>query len=262
MSNVPLSAKEALAVRDGRRAAPDGARLAAGPRAGERGDAPRQGSVPPSAARPTAGEPTGRSTGRQPEKNTGENTLQPAAEPEVREEDSSARVGGAGRRQAGPPAAHSAAELFLRSLVHDGPHLAMSTTVVRRLAPLVERWLASGLPLDQIRRTLTQGLTTGVRSAVAVLSWRLEHTLPAVPPPAPAGHRPEPRVFRMRECARSASHTQPRLFTPPPGSGELLCPDCRADPPAAAPADATPEAPHAGPGFARFRAARRRRRTG
>ncbi len=67
VSNTPLSAKEALAVRDGLRPAPGGARFS------ER--VHKDG--PPSAAQPTPGEPTGPAVGRLPKKNTGENTTQP-----------------------------------------------------------------------------------------------------------------------------------------------------------------------------------------
>jgi hypothetical protein len=67
VSNSPLSAKEAIAVRDGLQPAPGAAHLAAG------------ADGPPSDRKPAAGEPTGQAVDRHPEENTGKNTHQPAS---------------------------------------------------------------------------------------------------------------------------------------------------------------------------------------
>jgi hypothetical protein len=258
VSNAPLSAKEALAVRDGLRPTPGGARFTE--RAHEDGS--------PSAAQPTPGEPTGPPVGRLPKKNTGENTTRPTGPaPEPAAEPTESGAPGTGVRpdtEPGPwrrpdapardaepaPATHAAAEALLLSLSRIDPRLAMSAHTARRWAPLAARWLESGLPELQIRHALTEGLSSA-RRPLGALHWRLQHALPEVPPPpppAPAVPAPEPRVARMREC--STRHDQPRLFTPPPGSDEKLCRECRTtDKP-------TPPPPPAGSGYAEFAATR------
>ncbi|MGH3310862.1 MAG: hypothetical protein ACRDP3_09775 [Streptomyces sp.] len=263
ISNVTLTAEDAVAVRDGHRQAYGRARLIT-----DEPTAPRhQQPTVPGAGFPAVGEPSSRGGGRQPQKNTGENTTNqpPVPEPESQDADASDSRPGTGRREpvtdeprpSGPEPVGGAvtladAEALLRSFVRTDNRLAIPARTARRWAPLVARWLATGLQPDQIRRTLTQGLADA-RSPLGVLRWRLEHALPDIPPPAPTAPRPEPRVARMRECA--GTHLHPRLFTPLPGSEEMLCRDCRADGrhPAAAPPPPTPT----GSGYERFRAARR-----
>ncbi len=238
VSNAALSAKEALAVRDGLRPAPDGARLTAG--AGE--------PVSPGAGSPTVGRPTGRAVGGQPLENTSENTIQPTSSAPSDDEE--------------PPGSRAAAKALLRSLGHADARFAMSARTARAWAPLAEPWLDTGLTPEQVRHTLTQGLA-GARSPLAVLRWRLEHALPDIEPPAPAGPKPEPRVPHMRECR--TRHTQTRLFTPKPGSDEPLCPDCRGEgrpiPEADQPQQAEQAQPQR-PGFEEYVAARPPRRPG
>ncbi|EST22106.1 hypothetical protein N566_26810 [Streptomycetaceae bacterium MP113-05] len=247
ISNTPLSAKEALAVRDGLRPAPGGARIDRD--AGE-------GEGQPSVGKPAAGQPTGPVAGRLPEENTGEITTQPTSphpEPEA-EPPPSETAGPVGGRESAQ-AERAAAEALLLSLGRLDPQLAMPAHTARRWAPLAAKWLAGGMSPLGIRHALTDGLE-GARNPLGALRWRLENTLPEVPeitPPPPSDPRPEARVTGMRECR--TRHTQPRLFTPPPGSDEELCPDCRVSghPESAS----TPES--AGSGYAEFTAARGRR---
>lgn len=230
ISNVPLSAKQAIAVRDGLRPAPKGARLhGAG------------GCRQPTTAPPTAGQPTGRRACRQPQKDPGENTpptTTPAPEPQVPD----------GHRDDG--------ERLLRSLAYGDRSLAMSARTARHWAPLAAAWLDSGMPRDRIRRALTDGLGDA-RNPLGALRWRLEHALPddcAAPAPASASSSktpPEPpRLRGMRECR--TRHTQPRLFLPRPGHEDDRCADCRAE----QAADAAPTTP-AGAGYAEYLAARK-----
>lgn len=235
IANTALSAKEALAVRDGLRPTPGGARLTAGAEERKR----------PSAAEPAAGEPTGPSVGRQPQENTRENTSQP--------------TGSVHESAAEVPGGLAAAEALLLSVAKLDPQFAMSARTARRWAPLMAKWLDSGLSPLRIRHTLTEGLESA-RKPLGALRWRLEHALPEVPPPPapspaePAAPAPEVRVSGMREC--EGSHTYPRLFTPPPGSDEKLCSACHATEPPPPPLEV-------GSGFTRYAAARqecRRRR--
>ncbi|MFR9755065.1 hypothetical protein [Streptomyces sp. TR06-5] len=105
----------------------------------------------------------------------------------------------------------------------------MSARTARRWAPLAAKWLETGLSKLRIRQALTEGLDSA-RKPLGALHWRLQHALPEATPPsaqatAAEAPTPEPRVARMREC--TTRHGQPRLFTPPPGADETLCPDCR-----------------------------------
>jgi hypothetical protein len=252
VSNTPLSSKEALAVRDGLRPAPGGARFSE--RANDDGR--------PSAAQPAPGAPTGPPAGRLPERNTGENTTRPtgpAPEPAGGPPESTTpdtepgadRTEAPARNAERAPATHAAAEALLLSLGRFDPQLAMSPHTARRWAPFAAQWLESGLSKLRIRNALTEGLDSA-RKPLGALHWRLQHALPdATPPPqatAPAAPAPEPRVARMRECI--TRHEQPRLFTPPSRSDEKLCPDCRT-------IQVSPPSLEASSGYAVYAAARR-----
>jgi hypothetical protein len=280
ISNESLTAEQAASVRDGRRPAPGRARLLTD-RPAESAEPPAQQPSPPSGCFPAAGEPTRRSGGRLPKKNTGEETPTnqpppPAADPESQHAPAAPtdplvtacptpadpappeRPRPAGPEPTVEDAALAEAEGLLLSLGRIETRLALPARTARRWAPLAAAWLAAGLTPHQIRRTLTQGLAD-THSPVGALRWRLEHVLPDVPPPPPpvAAPPPEPRLARTRECA--GPHTQPCLFTPPPGSDVKLCPACLLDgeePPQPPP----PKAP--GSGYEEFRACREAARRG
>ncbi|EST36835.1 hypothetical protein N566_16100 [Streptomycetaceae bacterium MP113-05] len=254
VSNAPLSTKEALAVRDGLRPTPGGARLSR--------DA---GEGRPSARNPAAGEPTGPPVGRPPEKNTGENTTQPTGPArEPADEPPQAPTpepptGGQGPEESAQvsSAGLAAAETLLLSLGRLDPQLSLPVGTARNWAPLAAKWLDSGLSALRIRHALTEGLETA-RKPLGALRWRLEHALPEAPPtpvpvPETTSAKPEPRTSRMRECR--TRHTQPRLFTPPPGGDEGLCPDCRV----LGRRRAEPLPPPTSTGYAAFRTARQAR---
>ncbi|EST38565.1 hypothetical protein N566_06780 [Streptomycetaceae bacterium MP113-05] len=251
ISNTPLSAKEALAVRDGLQPTPGAAHLAT------------KADAPPSDRKPAAGEPTDQAVGRQPQENTEKNTHQPApsaperaaevaAEPPQDQAEPGTTSDGA-QRSGESSTRLLDAEAFLHSLGRDDARLSLPRHTARRLAPLAVDWLDTGLPRDQLRHTLTQGLADA-RSTVALLRWRLANALPDAPPPPPSGPRPQPRLSGMRECR--TRHTQPRLFTPTPGSDDDLCPNCRTA--TGAPGD-DPE-PLDAPGFTAFLSAREAKR--
>ena len=257
VSNTPLSAKEALAVHDGLRPVPGGARFS------ER--VHRDG--PPSAAQPTAGGPTGRAVGRLPEKNTGENTTQPTGPDPEPVPSQQCRAPQAPTSDRTPNRARSVVPTHQPATRNPhpprmpprrrccSPSAGLTPNspcrhVQRGVRPAPAKWLASGLSELRIRQALTEGLDSA-RKPLGALHWRLQHALPDVPPPpphAPAVPAPEPRVARMRECA--TRHDQPRLFTPPPGSDEKLCRECRTT------GEPAPPPPSAGSGFAAFAAAR------
>ncbi|MGH3325220.1 MAG: hypothetical protein ACRDOV_12495, partial [Streptomyces sp.] len=183
VSNVPLTVAQAMALREGRDRSTRQPRQA-------------RPAEPPTAARPTAGQPTGRSADPQPQEETQE-------------------------KNSHPPTTPGEAERLLLSLREDDPHLAMSARTARRWAPLALPWLALGLPREQVVRTLTQGLADA-RSPLGALRWRLQHALPeAAPSPDPSTTAPS-RVACMREC--EGNHLQPRLFLP--SADETRCPDC------------------------------------
>ncbi|MCT2590738.1 hypothetical protein LHJ74_12595 [Streptomyces sp. N2-109] len=230
VSNTPLSANEALAVRDGLLPAPGGARLTTA------------ADAQPSAVRRAARQRTDRPVGRLPEKNIWENTTQPTA-PAAEEADE--------------PGTLAAAETLLFSLAKVDPDLALPLRTARNWAPLAAKWLESGLSRPQVRHALTEGLTSA-RKPLGALRWRLEHALPEPPPPlqlSPAMPKPQPRITGMRECR--TRHTQPRLFRPEQGGDQDLCPDCRT---AQDRTTAHAPQPREHTGLAAFRDARERKR--
>ncbi|MEV1006365.1 hypothetical protein [Streptomyces sp. NPDC049881] len=88
------------------------------------------------------------------------------------------------------------------------PRLALGAADAAALAPLVEPWLARGVPEPEARGLLTAGLPPVVHSARALLANRLTRKLPAQRTPAPAPLRecascrdPLPRRARQPLCA-------------------------------------------------------------
>ncbi|MFI0909896.1 hypothetical protein [Streptomyces abikoensis] len=209
VSNVPLSAEEALVARDGDRPA----------------EPPT--AVEPTAVEPATGEPEGRSVGRSQE-NTEGNTQNPPSQPSP-----------------SSPLIERGA-LALSSVSHRERQLRLTGREVTGLAPLAAEWFLRGASLTDLREALTLGLPERVHSAAALVRDRLTRKMPPVPSfteqrtaaaPKPL---PEPRVASMRECR--GEHVQPRLFRPV--AEETLCPACRREQAAETATTTAMETPH------------------
>ncbi|WLQ64898.1 MULTISPECIES: hypothetical protein [Streptomyces] len=207
LSNVPLTPEEASALRHGRT------------------------EQPPSARKPTVGDPAGRVAGRQlpvgeeQEKNCPHPPSEarpedrPEGRPEVRPE--------VGLQVAlGPEAAEG--ERVLLSLRHVRRELYLGVKEARGLAELAGRWLLRGVSAGELRRVLTSELPgDGVRSAVGFLRFRLLHKmppeLPAAPSPEPAAT--PPRVAELVACTVVGPEGDVHVFRPL--SDETECGPCR-----------------------------------
>ncbi|MBB5121354.1 hypothetical protein [Streptomyces eurocidicus] len=218
ISNVPLPAERAVAVRDGR----------------------------PTDGLPTAGGPEGRSVGR-PQKNTEENISHPPSPAPVavsehaagqayvagREDTNASRASGPDPVCAVPAPFVERGAQALAAVSHGERRLRLSGREVAALAPLAGDWLRRGSTVADIREALTQWLPDRVHSPAGLVRDRLTRKRPEAPTFAEqraaerstAVARSGPRVAEMRECA--GEHVQPRLFRPV--DGEALCPSCRCD---------------------------------
>ncbi|MBB5117080.1 hypothetical protein [Streptomyces eurocidicus] len=186
VSNVPLTAEDALRVRDGGQPADSGA------------PAPATTSPPPTPPNPAAGEPTPRSVGR-PHKKKEENTSHPPH-----------------------PLAERGAQA-LAAVSHTERRLRLSGRDVARLAPLAAEWLLRGATLTDLREALTHGLPERVHSPAGITRDRLLRKMPdrdtgpatpPVPPPQPlrlctggCGRmmRPVSDETRCRDCRLKAT---------------------------------------------------------
>ncbi|GGX83597.1 hypothetical protein [Streptomyces hiroshimensis] len=190
VSSVPLSAEEALGVREGGR---------------------------PTGGIPAAGEPTGRSVGRLPEDNNGENNFHPpfpAAERPV--------------PPAPPVPPEPLVERGARALAavsRSEGRLRLSAPDVARLAPLAGEWFQRGAPMADFREALTARLPRVVHHPAGLVRDRLLRKMPQAPTFAEqraSAPRVPSRVAGMQECR--GDHVQPRLFRPV--GDEALCRDC------------------------------------
>ncbi|MEW2580108.1 hypothetical protein [Streptomyces syringium] len=215
ISNVPLTAAEAAAARDGR----------------------------PSDQPPTAGEPNRRAVGRSPKKtekktyNPPTPDLAPADEPEATADEAPAVSGREGEGSSAttrPPVGAvplplvERGGLALAAVAHAEPRLRLSGRNVAELAVLAGEWFQRGGGMLDLREALTSGLPEVVHSPAALVRNRLMRKMPSTPTFAEqreADRRAAAgaRVAEMREC--TGAHVQPRLFRPV--DGEALCPSCR-----------------------------------
>ncbi|MFJ2898916.1 hypothetical protein ACIO87_28970 [Streptomyces sp. NPDC087218] len=190
VSSVPLTAEEALAVRNGR------------PTAAVRDECP-------TAACPAAGEPKGRAAGRHPENTPAGNTsIPPSPPPMVSERDREAR------------------ELIAGITTLD-PRLTVPRGMVPQLVALASQWLDLGHTADDVRGRVRRGLPgreRAIHRPGGLLRYLLREPEPVPPPVAPPATTPPPRLTAMRECA-GPHHMQPMLFTPE--GDEELCGLCR-----------------------------------
>ncbi|MDQ0992655.1 hypothetical protein [Streptomyces sp. V3I7] len=194
VSNMPLSAEEAAAVR------------ASGVQ-----EVVSVSAAVPADEFPTVGEPVGRVVGRHPEKPVRENTSLPPATVSVSEEQHLA-----------------SARQVVESLGDLDSRLRMPRGMFPQLAALVAEWLASGHTAadvrEQVRRALP-GRERRIHRPGGLVRYVLREVPPPPPVPAPAPTSPRlPRVAQMREC-ESGRHTQPLLFQPV--EDEVLCRGCR-----------------------------------
>ncbi|UQI48446.1 hypothetical protein M1P56_31055 [Streptomyces sp. HU2014] len=177
VSNVPLSAEEALCLRDG---------------------------FPPTVAVPAVGQPTPPSVGHHPH-NTQENTenplSQPSPEPAVTATD-------------GVP--HPLIErggLVIASVSHRDRRLRLTGRDVQQLAALAGEWLLRGATVKDLREALTDGLPDRVHSPVALIRNRLIRKMPDVASFAAQASAPPPAPQPLRDCAGGCA----RVFRPVAG---------------------------------------------
>ncbi|MDT0453787.1 hypothetical protein [Streptomyces hesseae] len=217
ISNVPLTAVEAAAARDGR----------------------------PSVPSPAAGEPNRPAVGRSPKKTEKKNynPPTPGPAPVVEPEPVADEVPVAAEREGEdlstsmqssvctvPPPLVERGGLALAAIAHVEPRLRLSGRDVAKLAVLAGEWFQRGGGMSDLREALVSGLPEVVHSPGALVCNRLTRKMPTAPTFAElreADRRAtaEPRVGGMRECA--GEHTQPRLFRPV--DAETLCPTCHSD---------------------------------
>jgi hypothetical protein len=100
---------------------------------------------------------------------------------------------------------------LLAGLRRREPRLLLSARDVHRLTPAVRTWLDRGVDPEQITRTLTGDLPTGIiRRPAGLLRHRLTEWLPPVLPAAPAGVLQQPDPFQTCDgCERAFRAPEP-----------------------------------------------------
>ncbi|WP_372406770.1 hypothetical protein [Streptomyces luteireticuli] len=159
ISDVPLDAEEARAVRDG---------------------------WSPTAVEPAVGEPRARSVGRPQKKKTGEKTCLPPSQP--------SRAPAAEPAPAPPQPEHPLAARGARALAavsHSERRLRLTGRDVRELAPLAGEWLLRGASTNDILDALVNGLPEPVHHPAALIRNRLTRKMPDAPRIRPP-RAPEP----------------------------------------------------------------------
>ncbi|MFJ8865617.1 hypothetical protein ACIRD6_07610 [Streptomyces sp. NPDC102473] len=203
LSNVPLSAEEAAALR------------------GVRAEGP------PTDRKPTVGEPAGRVVGPQVpvDEEQEKNYPHPPSEAEPEElADLGPEPQPEAETELSPEAQEG--ERVLLSLRHVRRELYLGVREARGLAELAARWLLRGVSAGELRRVLTSELPRdGVRSAVGFLRFRLLHKMPPeLPVEAVPRAAAPPRVPELLTCA-AASEGEEHVFRPV--ADETECRDCR-----------------------------------
>ncbi|MFJ9089716.1 hypothetical protein ACIRL3_45605 [Streptomyces sp. NPDC102384] len=117
---------------------------------------------------------------------------------------------------------------FLERLADREPALRLGARDVESLAPLIDGALATGVTETDLRRCLTTDLPRALRSAAALVRYRLENRPPTPAPPTPVVGK---RVAPLGECAECRDPL-------PRGVGKGICRACAgiAVKPASAPA--------------------------
>ncbi|WP_063776239.1 hypothetical protein [Streptomyces sp. WM6386] len=106
---------------------------------------------------------------------------------------------------------------FLARLGDHTPSLRLGAGEVERLTPLAARWLATGATEAELRQAVTADLPVPVKSAAALISYRLKARTPTTPAP----HK---RVAPLGECTECRDPL-------PRGTGKGICRNCAALPP-------------------------------
>ncbi|WP_370421929.1 hypothetical protein AB8O64_27515 [Streptomyces sp. QH1-20] len=216
ISNVPLTADDAVEVRDGR----------------------------PADVIPAAGAPEGRAVGRSP-RNTDENNYNPpspsaipddqdGAEPSAEREGEPISPEATESTDAAAPSVPAPlverAGRALAAVSHSERRLRLSGREVAALAPLVGEWFQRGAGMAELRDALTSGLPEAVHSPAGIVRDRLVRKMPTAPTFAEqrAAERraaAPSRVAGAREC--QGDHVQAMLFRPV--ADEVLCRQCRCE---------------------------------
>ncbi|MEU3651809.1 hypothetical protein AB0E67_03000 [Streptomyces sp. NPDC032161] len=198
VSSVPLTAEEAVAMRDGC----------------------------PTAACPTAGRPEGRVTGRHPEKTPeGKTSNHPPAP--ARFPAAEAEAGAETRTEVRQ--APDAAQELVDSITALDPRLNVPRGMLPQLAALAAQWLDMGHTADDVRAAVRRslpGMDRIIHRPGGLLRYVLCDPRPArtpATPVRPAVSASPPRLSLMRECA--GAHTQPFLFLPV--GDEECCGSCQ-----------------------------------
>ncbi|MFB8773779.1 helix-turn-helix domain-containing protein [Streptomyces broussonetiae] len=119
---------------------------------------------------------------------------------------------------------HERAVSLLAGLRRTDERLTLSRREVERLAPVVAEWLEGGASAATVHRTLTADLPGELRSASALVGYRLRESLPPPLPAVPVF--PAPGVGRSRPHPFQDCDGCDRVFrAPEPG----LCRSCRAE---------------------------------
>jgi hypothetical protein len=103
---------------------------------------------------------------------------------------------------------------FLTRLGDHAPSLRLGAGEVERLTPLVARWLATGATEADLRQAVTADLPTPVKSAAALISYRLKVRTP----------RPPPRASESNHSANAASAATPCHAAPAKASAAAARP--------------------------------------
>lgn len=107
---------------------------------------------------------------------------------------------------------------FLSRLGDHTPSLRLGAGEVERLTPLAARWLATGATEADLRLAVTADLPTPVKSAAALIAYRLKAR-------TPAPRAPRKRAEPLGECTECRDPL-------PRGTGRGVCRRCATLPPA------------------------------
>ncbi|MFE5092111.1 hypothetical protein ACFRCI_17400 [Streptomyces sp. NPDC056638] len=171
----------------------------------------------PTTHMPTVGVPGSRSVGRSPsEKDPKGKTPPTPAQPE---EAAEAAEQGSSKEEGCPPDEndnHSRAVTLLGRLAASDSRLRLSMAEISKAAPMASQWLAEGFSEAEVSQEIAKSLPAVVKSAYALVSYRLTERKPDAPKRA---QKPASQV--PRETCPQCDHVHPA------GAPGGLCWDCR-----------------------------------